>query len=78
MTFLRDPIARYISEYLHIKRGATWKSSQFMCNGKPASKVEIPPCYDTEQGTKTWEGVSLQEFMQCKSNLARNRQTRYI
>ena len=73
MTFLRNPVARYISEWKHIQRGATWKNSHFMCNGKPASKFDIPPCYDTE---KTWEGVSLKEFMQCKSNLAVNRQTR--
>ena len=56
MTFLRDPVSRYISEWKHIKRGATWASSRFMCNGKPAFKSEVVPCYDVE---KTWEGVSL-------------------
>lgn len=75
MTFLRDPVTRYISEWKHIQRGATWKDSKFMCNGKPASKSEIVPCYDADQ---TWEGVSLKQFMNCKSNLADNRQTRMM
>lgn len=75
MTFLRDPVARYISEWKHIQRGATWKDSKFMCNGRPASKSEIIPCYDAEE---TWEGVSLKDFMECKSNLAINRQTRML
>jgi len=75
MTFFRDPVTRYISEWKHIQRGATWKDSKFMCNGKPATKSEIIPCYDAEE---TWEGVSLKEFMACKSNLAINRQTRML
>ena len=73
MTFLRDPVTRYISEWKHIQRGATWKDSKFMCNGKPAAKSEIVPCYDAE---KTWEDVPLKDFMNCESNLAINRQTR--
>ena len=73
MTFLRDPVSRYISEWKHTKRGITWDKSRLMCNGKPASKSEIVPCYDVE---KTWEGVSLKKFMQCTTNLAINRQTR--
>ena len=35
MTFLREPVARYISEFLHVQRGATWKDSQYMCGGQP-------------------------------------------
>jgi len=75
MTFLRDPVTRYISEWKHIQRGATWKDSKFMCNGKPAAKSEIIPCYDAE---KTWEDVPLKDFMNCESNLAINRQTRML
>lgn len=75
MAFLRDPITRYISEWKHVNRGATWKDSKFMCNGKAASKSEVAPCYDEEA---TWEGVSLLDFMGCKNNLAINRQTRMM
>lgn len=44
-----------------------------MCNGKAAAKSDVAPCYDEED---TWEGVSLKDFMSCKSNMAINRQTR--
>lgn len=26
MTILRDPVARYISEYRHVARGANWRN----------------------------------------------------
>lgn len=34
----------------------------------------MPLCYEAE----TWENVTLDEFMACKSNLATNRQTRML
>jgi hypothetical protein len=30
-TLLREPIARFISEYLHTLRGATWLSERLPC-----------------------------------------------
>ena len=42
-----------------------------MCNGKPAN---LPFCYDGED----WTGVTINEFMDCKYNLATNRQTRML
>lgn len=45
-----------------------------MCKGRPATDEEIPPCFETE----TWEGVPLDQFMDCESNLAANRQTRML
>jgi len=74
MTFLREPVTRYLSEYLHVRRGATWKDSQFMCDGKPG---DVTPCYD-EQGDGDWSGVSLEEFSGCGTNMAFNRQTRML
>ena len=74
MTFLREPIARYISEFLHVQRGATWKGSQYMCDGKPATEEEVPPCYAGDD----WSGVTLRQFSSCPSNMAFNRQTRML
>ena len=51
------------------------KGSKHLCHGEPVSKTEVPPCYDEEKGI--WENVSLKEFMDCPSNWAANRQTRY-
>lgn len=73
-TVLREPVSRFISEYRHVKRGATWSKSLHLCNGRLPTLKELPPCYETE----TWTGVSLDEFLSCDSNLARNRQTRML
>lgn len=74
ITLLREPVARYLSEFRHVQRGATWKASRHMCKGRPASNEELPPCFEAE----TWEGVELDTFMDCDSNLAANRQTRML
>lgn len=46
ITILREPISRYMSEYRHVKRGATWKGSRHWCSGRQATAQEIPPCYN--------------------------------
>ncbi|KAL3280864.1 hypothetical protein HHI36_004092 [Cryptolaemus montrouzieri] len=74
ITLLREPISRYLSEFRHVQRGATWKGSQHTCNGRSATDEEIPPCYEGE----SWEGVEIDEFIDCESNLAINRQTRML
>lgn len=74
ITLLREPVARYLSEFRHVQRGATWKASKHVCKSRPATDEEIPPCFETE----TWEGVTLDQFMECESNLAANRQTRML
>lgn len=74
ITLMREPVARYLSEFRHVQRGATWKGSRHFCNGRSGTSDEIPPCFNTE----TWEGVTLDEFMACESNLAINRQTRML
>lgn len=70
----RDPVSRYISEWRHVRRGATWKTAALKCNGRQATLQEVPFCYEAE----TWEGVDLQAFLDCKYNLANNRQTRML
>lgn len=74
-TFLREPISRFISEFRHVQRGATWIQSKHVCKGKPASIDELPLCFDPRIG---WDGVSLEEFIGCPYNLAFNRQTRML
>lgn len=74
ITLLREPISRYMSEYRHVRRGATWKGSRHWCLGRQATTGELPPCYKG----KDWLHVTLDEFAACDSNLAANRQTRML
>ncbi|XP_023014089.1 heparan sulfate 6-O-sulfotransferase [Leptinotarsa decemlineata] len=74
ITLLREPVARYLSEFRHVQRGATWKGSRHFCNGRAATEKELPPCYEGEN----WEGVEIDDFIDCESNLANNRQTRML
>ena len=45
ITLLRSPIPRYLSEFRHVQRGATWKNSRHFCLGRQATTEELPPCY---------------------------------
>uniref|UniRef100_A0A2P2I9S0 Heparan-sulfate 6-O-sulfotransferase n=1 Tax=Hirondellea gigas TaxID=1518452 RepID=A0A2P2I9S0_9CRUS len=74
ITFLRDPVYRFLSEYRHVKRGATWKNTRLYCGGRRATEEEVRRCYSGEM----WDNPSLQEFMDCPDNLAINRQTRML
>ncbi|XP_073701812.1 heparan-sulfate 6-O-sulfotransferase 3-B [Garra rufa] len=74
ITMLRDPVSRYLSEWKHVQRGATWKTSLHMCDGRSPTQDELPTCYNGDD----WSGVTLHEFMDCPSNLANNRQVRML
>lgn len=74
ITILRDPVKRYLSEWKHVQRGATWKTARLFCNGRSATQDEVAPCYNSSD----WSDVTLDEFLDCKDNLARNRQTRML
>ncbi|XP_050069864.1 heparan-sulfate 6-O-sulfotransferase 1 [Anopheles maculipalpis] len=74
ITLLREPIARYLSEFRHVQRGATWKNARHWCLGRHATPDELPPCYNGAN----WNGVALDEFAGCENNLAANRQTRML
>ncbi|XP_060047754.1 heparan-sulfate 6-O-sulfotransferase 3 [Erinaceus europaeus] len=74
ITMLRDPVSRYLSEWKHVQRGATWKTSLHMCDGRSPTPDELPTCYPGDD----WSGVSLREFMDCTHNLANNRQVRML
>ncbi|VDK57213.1 unnamed protein product [Anisakis simplex] len=74
-SFLREPVSRFISEYRHVERGATWLSARHMCNGRPPTPEQLPMCFDPEIG---WDGVTIDQFLACPYNLAFNRQTRML
>ncbi|XP_051905162.1 heparan-sulfate 6-O-sulfotransferase 2 [Hippocampus zosterae] len=74
ITILRDPVSRYLSEWRHVQRGATWKASLHVCDGRSPTLSELPSCYAGDD----WSGCSLQEFTDCPYNLANNRQTRML
>lgn len=74
ITILRDPVWRYLSEWRHVQRGATWKASKHMCDGRLPTLSELPSCYNGDD----WSGCTLEEFMACPYNLANNRQTRML
>ncbi|XP_034400026.1 heparan-sulfate 6-O-sulfotransferase 2 isoform X1 [Cyclopterus lumpus] len=74
ITILRDPVSRYLSEWRHVQRGATWRASLHVCDGRSPTLSELPSCYSGDD----WSGCSLQEFMDCPYNLANNRQTRML
>ena len=71
ITILRDPVGRFLSEFKHVQRGATWISSQFLCNNK---EYKPPICFNGSN----WSGVTLSKFLDCPYNLAFNRQTRML
>lgn len=74
ITILREPVSRFVSEFHCYQRGATWKNSLHLCNGRAPTKEELPPCYTGEN----WTDVTLPGFLECPSNLAINRQTRML
>ncbi|XP_013415939.1 heparan-sulfate 6-O-sulfotransferase 2 [Lingula anatina] len=74
ITMLRDPVKRYLSEWMHVRRGATWKTAQLRCNGRQATLQEVPFCYNSSD----WYGVTIEEFLACPHNLGNNRQTRML
>lgn len=70
LTFLRNPIYRFISEFRHVQRGATWKNSRKHCEN-----YDTQYCYRPKLN---WSNVSLEEFLNCPFNMAVNRQTRML
>ncbi|XP_037075164.1 heparan-sulfate 6-O-sulfotransferase 3-B-like [Pollicipes pollicipes] len=74
IALLREPVQRYLSEWKHVRRGATWSTSRHWCGGREATENEIPSCYVGDG----WDGVTLDEFLACDSNMANNRQTRML
>jgi len=81
ITYLRNPVDRYLSEWRHVQRGATWRTAELKC-GNRSWADDITKCYEDVRDDfgeySDWSGVELNEFMSCPSNLASNRQTRML
>jgi heparan sulfate 6-O-sulfotransferase HS6ST1 len=71
MTMLRAPFERYVSEYEHVKRGATWKKAIRHCMEQP---IYSNHCYYGND----WSNVEWSAFLDCEYNLANNRQVRML
>ena len=39
IALLREPVQRYLSEWKHVRRGATWSTSRHWCGGRDATEV---------------------------------------
>src|SRR5881398_2289538 len=37
VTIIKDPVARYLSEFKHVQRGATWRGARHWCGGIQAN-----------------------------------------
>lgn len=70
---LRHPVLRYISEYLHFQRNATWSYRRY-CGGKEVTLDEMPTCFPGYLEKKPWLDLNLDKFLSCESNWANNRQ----
>ena len=72
ITFIREPVQRYISEWFHINyNGDLWSDvSQNYCN----KETLMSECYSRRKP----ENITLEEFIACKNNIANNRQTRWL
>jgi len=74
ITILRHPVARFASEYLHAKRGATW-FYKHKCGKGEMSPDQVPPCYDGYYEQKSWPDLTFEKFISCPYNQGINRQT---
>lgn len=77
ITVLRHPVARFASEYLHVKRGATW-FYQHKCQNQRMTPELVPPCYEGYYKGRSWPNLTFEEYISCPYNQAINRQTRMI
>ena len=73
ITMLRHPVMRYVSEFLHVSRGAKW-FNKHNCDGRTMDHY-MPPCYDGFYDGYSWKNVTFDKFTNCPSNWANNRQT---
>ena len=55
ITNLRSPVQRFLSEWKHVQRGATWRQSTLTCNQKTNSNLNTQ-CF---KNNDNWEGTLL-------------------
>lgn len=74
ITSIRNATLRFISEWKHVQRGATWRTSTLTCGNKENTDL-WDRCFPDRND---WMDVTLEEFTSCPHNLAFNRQTRML
>lgn len=72
ITFLREPIQRYISEFEHLKRGAIWDKSVRSCLKQT---IYSNKCFTGKSWNKT---LTWPNYLKCEYNQANNRQVRML
>ena len=72
MTVVRDPFSRFISEWLHVSRGAEWPEDKLGCIEQIRKMRNATLCHPLQTD---WKNVSLTDFIDCPYNPAANRQT---
>ena len=61
ISFLRDPVSRYLSEWRHVARGATWDGAELKCGGVEWGQ-RLPRCWGGEEDWKRLTNVALVFF----------------
>lgn len=82
ITLLREPVARFLSEYGHVRRGATWRTSRYSCadefDNLDTNEFKSDELINLKQSKcykgVDWRGVELEDYLKCDTNLAINRQ----
>lgn len=71
VTLLRHPVERFLSEYEHVLHGAMWKESRTILSCKDKT-FYLTECYSKYSNNGSF---SLEQFLDCPYNAAKNRQT---
>ena len=80
VVILRHPLLRYVSEYLHVSRGACWER-KYVCNGQIQKRQ--PPIFgcpehfhcSRKQVKNFVANLTLNEFVSCQDSWSINRMT---
>ena len=83
ITSLRDPISRFISEYLHVKRGANWPVYAIDCSLLNKTHFILGVFHETVQPQCEFfvndrDSISMEDFLDCDNNPAINRMTHML
>ena len=55
VTFLHNPVSRFLSELKNVQRGGTWQDTRHICGGRAPAPGELPECY----AGRHWWGVGI-------------------
>ncbi|XP_065324263.1 heparan-sulfate 6-O-sulfotransferase 2-like [Gordionus sp. m RMFG-2023] len=70
ISLVRDPIARYVSEFMHIRRNQDWHKSYIVCHDEI---IQQPDCF-----SKYTKNLTLVDFVSCSKSWSNNRMTRHF